>query len=753
MKLSIIIPIYNMEEYLVECLDSVVCQSSKDFEVICVDDGSTDNSFYICNQYVSKYNYISVFTKENGGLSSARNYGMERAKSNYLMFLDADDMLYSEDCIEFIINHIEEHSLDMLLFDGKSFLDNKEGTMSEFYKKAYIRSRSYGLFDKGYKLFKEMVRNGEYYVSAYLYCINKEFLKDNNLTFVEGQIYEDNLFTFKAILQANTVEHCNKTVISRRIHSGSIMQSQPSINNYYSLVDIYESMEIFVSHYLYIEQIEKEILTIFNSIRCQAISIYKRLSNEELDKIEEMPLTFRNKINIMFTPNNFEMSGFNFPFYLFNEHSKIIIYGAGAVGKEFYLQGMADSYVDIVGIADTNAKNITDSNINILSPKQIISLNYDYILIAVENRDIAASIKDDLIDMGVTKEKIMWDGNYYRSKNLNKLFFQRDKFLVRNVINKKKILYLFMIPEHGNIGDYAIAYAEEQLIRKYFSEFNLITISLTEWSVMEQSIRTNVRDDSVIAITGGGFFGDIWSSGMRSKEIAEAFPNNKVIFLPNNLTYRECDWYNSSSVMADMDWLKQHNNVFIFLREKVSYEFIKNYTERCFLAPDMAMLLHFPNIEKKRHNKILLILRNDSEKSFIYEKDLKRVLNENGISYDEDDIHQGRYVSWEEGKKILDEIVKKIQKYDLVITDRLHGMILSTIAEVPCMAYDNSTKKISRTYEWIKNSSKTVFMDKFNEESLLDTISFLYEDSECRYEVPISAFENMVICLKNIITI
>ena len=751
MKVSIIIPIYNMEEYLVECLESVICQSSKDFEVICVNDGSTDNSIDICYQYANKYNYIKVYTKENGGLSSARNYGIKRAKSNYLMFLDADDMLYSEDCVEFIINHIEESSLDMLLYDGESFLENKKDIMRDFYTRAYIRSKSYGFFDKGYKLFKEMVQNGEYYVSACLYCIKKEFLQKNNLTFVDGQIYEDNLFTFKAILQANTVEHCKKTVIKRRVHSGSIMQSLPCVDSYYSFINIYESMETFVTSYLYITHVEDEIITILNSVRCQAISTYKKLSDLELSKIEEMPLTFRNKINIMFTPKSFELSGFSFPFYLFKEHSRIIIYGAGVIGNIFYSQGMADPYIDIVGIADTNAKKFTDSNINILSPKQIIGMNYDYILIAVENRDIAASIKDNLIDMGVTKEKIVWDGNYYKTKNYNKLFFQRGKFLARNVLNKKKNIYLFMIPEHGNIGDYAIAYAEEKLIRKFLPDFNLITISLAEWSVMEQEIRINMRDDSVIVITGGGFFGDLWSSGMKSKEIAEAFPNNKVIFFPNNLTYRECDWYNSSSVLVDMDWLKQHNNVFIFLREKGSYEFIKKYTERCYLAPDMAMLLHFPNLEKKRHNKILLILRNDSEKSFIYEKDLKRVLNENGISYDEEDIHQGRYISWEEGKKLLDEIVKRIQKYDLVITDRLHGMILSTISETPCIAYDSLTKKIRRTYDWIGKGSKTIFMEEFSEDSLIENISVLYENLECRYEVPTAAFDNMAECLRNII--
>lgn len=86
MKLSVIIPVYNVEKYIEECLDSIVKQSVDNVEVICVNDGSTDNSLKVLQEYEKKYNYIYVYSKENGGLSSARNYGIERATGDYIFF-------------------------------------------------------------------------------------------------------------------------------------------------------------------------------------------------------------------------------------------------------------------------------------------------------------------------------------------------------------------------------------------------------------------------------------------------------------------------------------------------------------------------------------------------------------------------------------------------------------------------------------------------------------------------------------------
>ena len=110
MKLSLIIPVYNVEKYLEECLDSVIMQIIVDMEIILIDDGSKDNSGKICDKYAEKYNFIKVVHKKNEGVSVARNTGIKMAQGNYIFFLDSDDMLAPN-----ILKKIEE--------DVKSELD------------------------------------------------------------------------------------------------------------------------------------------------------------------------------------------------------------------------------------------------------------------------------------------------------------------------------------------------------------------------------------------------------------------------------------------------------------------------------------------------------------------------------------------------------------------------------------------------------------------------------------------------------
>ena len=103
---SVILPVYNVEKYLIKCLDSVIRQTYQKLEIILVDDGSTDSSGKICDEYANKDGRIKVFHKKNGGLSDARNYGIERSTGEYLAFIDSDDYV-DDDYIEFLMNLTE----------------------------------------------------------------------------------------------------------------------------------------------------------------------------------------------------------------------------------------------------------------------------------------------------------------------------------------------------------------------------------------------------------------------------------------------------------------------------------------------------------------------------------------------------------------------------------------------------------------------------------------------------------------------
>src|SRR5690606_17296241 len=111
---SLIIPVYNSADFLEKCMDSILSQSFTDYEVILVDDGSTDNSIELCKSYQD--DRIRLFEKENGGASSARNLGMEQASGDYIWFIDSDDWI-AENSLQTIYHHLETNYVDMLVFD------------------------------------------------------------------------------------------------------------------------------------------------------------------------------------------------------------------------------------------------------------------------------------------------------------------------------------------------------------------------------------------------------------------------------------------------------------------------------------------------------------------------------------------------------------------------------------------------------------------------------------------------------------
>lgn len=126
--ISIIVPVYNTEQYLHRCIDSVLAQTYKDFELLLIDDGSTDSSGAICDEYAEKDGRIKVFHKENGGVSDTRNKGMDLAQGKYLMFLDADDFWLQNDVLEVLVGKADEYDLDIVR--GEYSAMHEDGTLA-----------------------------------------------------------------------------------------------------------------------------------------------------------------------------------------------------------------------------------------------------------------------------------------------------------------------------------------------------------------------------------------------------------------------------------------------------------------------------------------------------------------------------------------------------------------------------------------------------------------------------------------------
>lgn len=223
MRLSIVIPVYNVEKYIAECLESVLNQGmrNEDYEVIIVIDGSTDDSFKIAQSYAKANDHINIIEKENGGLSSARNCGLDHAKGEYIYFLDSDDYLLPNSLCQ-LVDTCELHNLDILTFVSRSFslLPLRNELIS---KKMNLEVSSAD------KPFSSIV-TGENYVAtlkyrseAWSYLTKREFLVNSGIRFEEGRYLEDVIFSIKLFLEAKRMAHLKLDSHRYRIASGSIM--------------------------------------------------------------------------------------------------------------------------------------------------------------------------------------------------------------------------------------------------------------------------------------------------------------------------------------------------------------------------------------------------------------------------------------------------------------------------------------------------------------------------------------------------
>lgn len=214
MKFSIIIPVYNVEAYLHQCLDSVLCQDFSDWEAVCVNDGSTDGSAAILEDYVAKDARFRLVTQPNGGLSAARNAGLDAAQGEYILFLDSDDWLV-ENAFKVLSTNLSGE--DMLCFSGRRFFEKTHG----FNPSDLLKN---GDYQSGMDYYNEnaLLPRDFAFVCVVLRAYRRTFLMDNGLRFKEGILHEDNLFTPLACYYAHEVRVVNACLYNYRVRVNSI---------------------------------------------------------------------------------------------------------------------------------------------------------------------------------------------------------------------------------------------------------------------------------------------------------------------------------------------------------------------------------------------------------------------------------------------------------------------------------------------------------------------------------------------------
>lgn len=368
--ISVIVPIYNAEKYLNECIQSIVKQTYPYLQIILVDDGSTDQSGSICDSYAVQDERIEVVHQENAGIVAARKCGLSRANGDYIGFVDADDYI-QEEMYESLLQNIGDAELiHSIYFEN----DRKK------------RMPVSGVVDfhEGKAAFLESAVLGE---SAYLSpsmwsklyqtdFIKRCFMKVPN----ECSFGEDLLCLCISVMESHKIVLLNEAYYHYRVLEGS-MSHQKGITNIRNILTLYDGIEKVMSSYEEHEIIKQYNVDWFWTTLLGYIKKEVRTFGIQNYYLEEVELI---------------------------QDKKIVIYGAGVVGQDYYAQISRYPNCKIVAWIDTKPENYNFEYIEVCGKAILPKIDFDILIIAVKRKNMADEIKSQLLMEGVEASKIYW---------------------------------------------------------------------------------------------------------------------------------------------------------------------------------------------------------------------------------------------------------------------------------------------------------------------------------------------------------
>lgn len=269
-KVSVIVPVYNVENYLVKCLDSLVNQTLKEIEIIVVNDGSPDNSQKIIDKYVKKYpQKIKSFIKDNGGLGSARNYGLKYAKGEYIAFVDSDDFA-DLNMLEEMFNLAQKDNSDVVICSNN------------------LMDESYNILKVESAILNPKINNDliKYKLAVWNKLYKKELLFNNKIQFRPNVWYEDVDFTTKVMTITKKISFIDKPLYNYLLRKGSIMNNsnlERNLEIFYSFDEIIKFCKINKIYKKYYSEIE--YLCIYNIYICGIVRIIRTNDNMKSKKL------------------------------------------------------------------------------------------------------------------------------------------------------------------------------------------------------------------------------------------------------------------------------------------------------------------------------------------------------------------------------------------------------------------------------------------------------------------------------------
>ena len=377
--ISVIVPIYNVEKYLCKCIESIINQTYKNLQIILVDDGSTDNSKKICDEYAKLDSRIKVIHKSNGGLISARKAGLKIAEGEFISNIDGDDWIESN-MYEEMLKNILDTDADFVN-SGVIYVYVENDKVNEIYDCNFDTcvienpKMNVDIWKGFFYHYDKMILNS--YLWSKLFK-RKIFIECYENLSDSANYGEDRITLTEIILKCKKISFLKKCFYHYVFKREGSFTSKRNSKIIFWSVKMYEEIFKLLNKYEMYESLKKYL---------DAALVTRVLMAIDDTKIypENIPLWQFDDINSL-------------------KNKKIIIYGAGQVGKDFYHQLKKFSEIKIVGWSD---KNISKNNL-LKSIDELKNFDYDLILIAVVKQGMAKQIEDELKSLGIAEEKILW---------------------------------------------------------------------------------------------------------------------------------------------------------------------------------------------------------------------------------------------------------------------------------------------------------------------------------------------------------
>lgn len=666
-SVSVVVPMYKVEQYIKICVDSILAQTFQDFEIILVDDASPDNCFKICQKlYGSSKKVRIVRHKKNLGIGPARNTGMKNARGKYIYFVDSDDFILPN-ALEKFYNAAEKNNAQVVHAAGRYELlqDEPEPIRQENLKLEWDKYNQEGFLPTNvpYRLERHW-KNYETWSTAWLCFCRRDFLQKNHIEFLPI-ISEDEPFSFMLYYLTERYYIIHEALYVYRKRTSSIMRTFDN------------------------DKLSKAI----NSSIIGSVYIEKFLY--KIPGIENQEAWRESVMHEFFT----RFSNHTFPYY---EDLKFPLEKNAVLKKTLTsLFGERESFV------------------------RFLFNNYHWYHRRTEILEQQSSVL------------------FYQNQQLQNamaIFLREQPALLELMTSIKadgKRIILMGAPQHGNLGDQAIAWGDLHILNKYFPEHKVIEIpqdylagELGEllWGLgLEKFIRRN----DIIFWHGGGNPGNLWLSEENIRRtMIEKFSENKFVVFPQSIYFTD-DAAGRKELEISQRIYNSHSDLHLMTRDEDSFTFAKKFFPRInnYLLPDSVTVLQgiMDDVDDERSG-VLFVLRNDKEK-VRDEKNIQRLQNylaAKNIPFEITDTVINEKVTADIRERKVRDVLLKLRKSKLVITDRFHGVIFSFVTRTPVLAFKSLDTKISSGIKWFKNLPSIFYAENQDWSSMQNFIDKYY---------------------------